>query len=325
MCTSIALFQGAGYFGRNLDLETNFGEQVVITPRQFPLRFRRQPAQTSHYALIGMATVAAGVPLYAEAANENGLYMAGLNFPGNAWYPPEVDPAYDAVAPYELIPWLLGSCATLEEARRKLANFRPLGVPFSAGMPLAPLHWQIADRTGALVLEATRDGVAVYDDPVGVLTNNPPFPFHQMNLNQYMGLSACQPDNRLAPDAPLAPFGQGMGAIGLPGDASPASRYVRAAFHKLNSPDPGEDGARVTQFFHLLDAVAMVRGSVRTPEGDWDITTYSCCYSAETATYYYKTYGNHRLTAVRLDDAGRDGDTVRCYPLRTGQDVFFEP
>ena len=152
MCTSIALFQGAGYFGRNLDLDCNFGEQVVVTPRHFPLRFRRLPAMTEHYAMIGMANLADGVPMYAEAANEKGVYMAGLNFPGNAWFPPEVSPRYDAVTPYELIPWLLGSCASLTEVRKKLANFRPLGVSFRQGLPLAPLHWHIADRTGALVL-----------------------------------------------------------------------------------------------------------------------------------------------------------------------------
>ena len=239
MCTSIAMKWGGGYFGRNMDVEYSFGEQVAVTPRRYPLRFWRQPEQAEHFALIGMAHVAGGRPLYAEAANEKGLYMAGLNFPGSAWYEPDPPADCDAVAPYELIPWVLGSCATLTEAKTRLARFRPLGVPLAAGLPLAPLHWHIADRTGALVLEATREGVRLYDDPAGVLTNNPPFPFHQLNLSQYQHLTARPTENRLAPGLPLEAFGQGMGAIGLPGDASPASRYVRAAFCKLNAPDPG--------------------------------------------------------------------------------------
>ena len=127
-----------------------------------------------------MAHMAGGRPLYAEAANEKGLYMAGLNFPGSAWYEPDPPAGWDAVAPYELIPWVLGSCATLAEAKARLARFRPLGVPLAEDLPLAPLHWHIADGAGALVLEATREGVRLYDDPVGVLTNNPPFPFHQI-------------------------------------------------------------------------------------------------------------------------------------------------
>lgn len=324
MCTSIALFQGGGYFGRNLDLEYSFGESVVITPRDLPLTFRRQPEQRRHFAMIGMANVTRGYPLYAEAVNEKGLYMAGLNFPGNAWYSPEVPEEFDAVTPYELIPWVLGSCADLSQARQRLSRFRPLGVPFSDALPLTPLHWHLADRSGAMVLEATRDGVFLYDDPVGVLTNNPPFPFHQANLSQYQGLSPHQVENRLAPQLPLRPFGQGMGAVGLPGDASPASRYVRAAFHKLTSPDPGEETARVSQFFHLLDAVAMVRGGVITPEGRYDITTYSCCVSGETGMFYYKTYENSRIHAVGLFREELDTDRLRVFPLAGGQDICFQ-
>lgn len=321
MCTSIAMKWGGGYFGRNMDVEYSFGEQVAVTPRRYPLRFWRQPDQEEHFALIGMAHVAGGRPLYAEAANEKGLYMAGLNFPGSAWYEPDPPAEWDAVAPYELIPWVLGSCATLAEAKERLARFRPLGVPLAADLPLAPLHWHIADRTGALVLEATREGVRLYDDPVGVLTNNPPFPFQQLNLSQYQHLTARPTENRLAPGLPLEAFGQGMGAIGLPGDASPASRYVRAAFHKLNAPDPGGQLERVSGFFHLLDAVAMVRGSVLTPEGKLDMTTYACCFSADAGTYYYKTHSNSRLSAVCLSGADLDGSTVQLFPLCQEEDV----
>ena len=205
MCTSIAMQQGGGLFGRNLDLEYPFGQQVAITPRRFPLTFRRQPPMERHLAMAGMAHVAKGCPLYAEAVNEAGLYMAGLYFPGNAWYPAEVPADLDAVAPYELIPWVLGRCETLDQAREQLARFRPLGVPFADDLPLAPLHWHLADRTGAAVLEATREGVRLYDDPVGVLTNNPPFPFHQTNLRQYQALSPRPPENHLAPHLPLEP------------------------------------------------------------------------------------------------------------------------
>ncbi len=323
MCTSIAMAWGGGYFGRNMDVEYSFGEQAVILPRRCPLQFWRQPAQAEHYALIGMAHVAGGRPLYAEAANEKGLYMAGLNFPHSACYPAQPPAGADAVAPYELIPWLLGSCATLAEARAKLAHFQPLGLPLAQGLPLAPLHWHIADGSGALVLEAARDGVRLYEDPVGVLTNEPPFPFHQANLRQYQHLSPRPPENRLAPGLPLAPFGQGMGAVGLPGDASPASRYVRAAFHKLNAPDPGEELARVSDFFHLLDTVAMPRGSVATPEGKWDVTSYACCFSADAGVYYYKTRTNSRLCALRLAGAPLDAAAPLLYPLQREEDVRF--
>ena len=324
MCTSIAMPWGGGYFGRNMDIEYDFGQVVAVMPRRYPLRFLRQPAAERHYAMIGMARVADHYPLYAEAANEKGLYMAGLNFPGSAWYPPEPPEGRDAAAPWELIPWVLSSCATLAEAKARLARWSPLDIPFAEGMPLAPLHWHIADAAGAAVLEATRCGVRLYDDPVGVLTNNPPFPFHQENLRQYIGLGPRQPDNRIAPGLPLQPFGQGMGGIGLPGDASPASRYLRAAFHKLHSPDPGGEGARMAQVFRLLETVAMAKGGVVTPEGAYDVTAYACCISAKAGVYYYQTYENSRVSAVRLRGTELEGEALALYPLAEAPDVLYQ-
>ena len=246
--------------------------------------------------MIGMANVAEGYPLYAEAVNEKGLYMAGLNFPGNAHYEADIPEGFDAAAPYELIPWILGTCETLAQAREKLARFRPLAVPFAvshpapATLPLAPLHWHLADPTGALVIEATKDGVFLYDDPVGVLTNNPPFPFHQMNLNRYQGLSPLPAENHFCSAAPLEVFGQGMGAIGLPGDASPTSRYVKAAFHKLNSQEGATEEERVSQFFHLLDSVPRVRGSVVTAEGRCGLPPLPFCARQRAGGRQSNTY-----------------------------------
>ena len=217
MCTNIAFSAPYPLFGRNLDLETPFGQQVVATPRSFAFHFHRRPAMPHHLAMIGMATVAGGVPLYAEAMNEAGLYMAGLNFPGNAYYTPAEQAAPDAVAPYELIPLVLGSCRTLKEARAMLEGIDLLGIPFAPGYPLAPLHWHIADGTGALVLEVTAEGSRLYEDPVGVLTNNPPFPVQLANLTGYQTLTAAPPENhgRHRPAGRLLPHGA-VRAGGLP-------------------------------------------------------------------------------------------------------------
>ena len=123
MCTSIAFSQYALY-GRNLDLECGFGEQVAIAPRNQAFSFHHREPLREHYAMIGMASMAGNTPLFAEAANEKGLYIAGLNFPGNAHYFPEADALQLNLAPYELIPLLLGACATLAEARALLETVR---------------------------------------------------------------------------------------------------------------------------------------------------------------------------------------------------------
>ncbi len=322
MCTSIS-FSRPALYGRNLDLETSFGEQVVITPRRHPFHFHHRAPMEQHFAMIGMATVADGTPLYAEAVNEKGLYMAGLNFPGNACYFPDDTGSADCIAPYELIPMILGGCATLEQARLALERVRLTAIPFSANYPLAPLHWHIADATGSITAEPMADGLHLYQNPAGVLTNNPPFPFQMMQLNLYQGLSPRQPQNTFAPELALHSYGQGMGAVGLPGDASPMSRFVRACFLKEHAVF-GKDGAEnAAQFFHILDALAMVRGTVITPEGKNDQTIYSCCIDAENRIYYYKTYENSRLCAVRLTEEACRGSALGVFSLNREPDVLF--
>ena len=364
MCTSMRLKTNSCYFGRNLDLEYEFGERVVITPRNYEFAFRMLPPRKAGCAMIGMAAVVDDYPLYAEAMNEAGLYIAGLYFPGNAYYSPETREGYDNVSPFELIPWLLCQCGNLSDAKRLLNRLHLVSVAFRSDMPLTALHWHIADVTGSIVMEATEDGIHIYDDPADILTNNPPFPFHLANLRQYMGLSARQPEDRFsgrnganAPDAScilegsasgpstagadtesasgaaasplqLSVFGQGMGAIGLPGDFSPASRFVKAAFLLANSASesgsaPSETD-NVCQFFHILNGVAMVRGSVITPENRYDITTYTCCLSAASRTFYYTTYGNQQISAVCMDHEDLDGNALLEFPLVKGQQIYTQ-
>lgn len=324
MCTSIALKTNDFYFGRNLDLEYAFGEQVAVTPRHYPIVFRKAGEMTEHYAMIGMANIADGYPLYAEAVNEKGLCIAGLNFPENAYYPPELAADKANISPFELPLWLLGQCANVAQARDLLTKTKLVGIHFSERMPLSPLHWHIADENESIVLEATVQGMQIYDNPANVLTNNPPFEFHMANLNQYMHLSPRNQQNSFAGDVPLRTFGQGMGAIGLPGDFSPASRFVKAAFLRANSLCEKDEESSVTQFFHLLDAVAMPSGAVITPEGRADITTYSCCVNASKGVYYYKTYSNNQITAVDMHAENPDGVAVKAFPLVKAQQIHWQ-
>lgn len=311
MCTSLTFQTSDFYFGRNLDLEYNFGEKIVITPRQYPFIFKFAGTLSEHYAIIGTAQITDGCPLYAEAVNEKGLCLAALNFPGNAVYAETPESGKTNLAPFELFGFLLGTCATMKEAEEKLKAVCITHTAFKDGYPVAPLHWHIADKDQSLALECIKDGMHLYENPVGVLTNNPPFPFQLTNLQNYMHLTSNPPENRFAPALKLAPYGQGMGALGLPGDASPASRFVRAAFCKWNSELPSGEEASVTQFFHILDNVAMVAGSVRTPENKFDRTTYSSCINASRGIYYYKTYNNNQISAVSMHKTDLDG----CAPV----------
>ncbi len=322
MCTALRFLTRDHYFGRNLDLDRSYGEEVCITPRRFPLEFRKLGTRETHYALIGMATVAAGVPLYYDAANEYGLAMAGLNFPGNACYFPE-RPGKDNVTPFELIPWILGQCRTLAEARALLERINLVDISFSPQLPLSPLHWMISDRTGSLVVESMEDGLHIHENSVGVLTNNPPFAYQLFNLNNYRNLRVDNGNSEFAQKLELNDYCQGLGGLGLPGDVSSMSRFVRAAFGLTNSVCEPEELSSVSQFFHLLGWVEMPRGVCRTPAGHWDITVYSACINTDQGRYYYTTYDNRRISCVDMHRADLDGKKIYRYPTVTEESILW--
>lgn len=322
MCTAITFKTKDHYFGRNLDLDYSYQEAVTITPRSYPLRFRNLPDMLRHYAMVGVATVADGYPLYYEATNEFGLSMAGLNFPGNAVYYAK-DTQRDNVAPFEFIPWILGQCKTIQEVQGLLSRINIVACPFSESFPLSPLHWIITDSDQAITVETMAEGMRVFENPVGVLTNNPPFEFHMHRLNDFMNLTSDEPENRFSSELSLLPYSRGMGALGLPGDLSSSSRFVRAAFTKMNSwCDEGEE-ASVSQFFHILNAVAQQQGCVKV-HGAYEKTVYSSCCNTDKGIFYYTTYGNSRITAVDMRREKLDGDKVVAYPLRNRLDLLWE-
>lgn len=325
MCTAVSFTQkGEHYFGRTLDLDRSFGEQVVVTPRNYPFRFRMSGELCRHHAMIGMALVLEDYPLYYEAANEAGLAMAGLNFPGNAHYFSMAE-GRDNVASFEFIPWILGQCDSVGQAQGLLARINLTDLPFRDNLPPAPLHWMIADGEQAVVVECVKEGLNIYPDPAGVLTNNPPFPFQIYHLKQYLNLSREKPENRFAPQLDLTPYCLGMGAVGLPGDLSSPSRFVRAAFARCNAV-PGEtEEERVTQFFHVLGTVAQTKGLARAEEDGFERTVYTSCCNTRRGIYYYTTYENSQITRMGLDQADLEGRVLLTWPLAREQQLCLAP
>ncbi len=322
MCTAITYHSGDHYFGRNLDLEYSYRETVAVTPRNYLLRFRKVQDLERHHAMIGMAFVVEGYPLYYDAVNEQGLAMAGLNFPNNAYYREEAADR-DNVTPFEFIPWVLGQCADLDEAKALLKSINLWNSPFSKELPLSPLHWIIADKTQSITVESTVEGLNVYDNPVGVLTNNPPFDFMMHYLSCFRDLTPNPSENRFSDRVEFPIYCQGLGAIGLPGDYSSPSRFVKASFVKLNSLSGHGEMESVSQFFHILDSVAFPRGCVRLGEGVNDLTVYSACCNQDKGIYYYTTYDNRRIRAVDMHREDLEGSEVVAYELEKAAQIQF--
>ena len=323
MCTAATYQTESFYLGRTLDYEFSYGEEVVITPQNYPFHFKKAGMLKTHYAMIGMAHIADHYPLYYDAVNEKGLGIAGLNFVGNAYYKSEAA-GKDNVAQFELIPWILGQCATVQEAKRLLENINISNIPFNNELPSAQLHWMISDCKETVTLESVRSGIRLYENPVGVLTNNPPFPEQMFHLNNYMSLSTKSPKNTFSDKLELRPYSLGMGALGLPGDLSSQSRFVRVAFTKLNSVSGSSESESVSQFFHILGSVEQQRGCCQTDNQKYEITIYTSCCNADKGIYYYTTYENHQITAVDMHRVELGGTQLIRYPLVQGEHMNMQ-
>ncbi len=323
MCTAITYKTKDHYFGRNLDLEYSYKETVTITPRNYKFKFRNGKEIDEHYAIIGMAYVANDYPLYYDAINEKGLGMAGLNFPDNADYK-EINPEKDNVAPFEFIPWILTQCENIDEAKELLSRINIAQINFSDSLPASPLHWIIADKDSSITVESVKDGLKIYDNPVGVLTNNPTFDIQMFNLNNYIGLSIEQPENNFSKKLDLNLYSRGMGGLGLPGDLSSASRFVKATFTKMNSLSGDSESESISQFFHILGSVEQQRGCVHMGEDKYEITIYSSCCNVDKGIYYYTTYENSQITGIDMNKEDLDGEKLVSYDLIKGQQIRMQ-
>ena len=323
MCTAATYKTDDFYFGRTLDYEFSYGDEITVTPRNFPFNFHDMGVMEKHFAMIGMAHIENDYPLYYDAVNEKGLGMAGLNFVGNAYYR-DIIQGKDNVAQYEFIAWILSQCSNVKEARQLLEKINLTNIPFNEKLPCAQLHWIISDKNEAITVESVKEGFNIYDNPVGVLTNNPPFDKQMFNLNNYMHLSSKNPQNTFAENLRLDSYSRGMGGLGLPGDLSSLSRFVRVAFVKMNSISGNSEQESVSQFFHILNSVDQQRGCCEVAEGKYEITIYTSCCNADKGIYYYTTYNNHQISAVDMHKENLDGTSLVRYPLLSEEHINLQ-
>jgi len=322
LCTAITLKTQDFYFGRTLDYDFSYSEEVCIVPRNFPLSFKTGNTIKSHFAIIGTAYVMENYPLYYDAANEKGLCMAGLNFVGNAHYSKQKKDKNN-VAQFELVPFVLSQCESVCEAKTLLKKTNITDTPFSDGLPTAELHWIISDKNESITVEAVKEGLKIYDNRVGVLTNNPPFDTQLFSLNNFSHLSARDTENTFSSNLKLNKYSRGLGLMGLPGDYSSQSRFIRASFLKENSLCEKNEEQSVNQFFRILGSVNNVRGSCILENGNAEITIYTSCINADKGIYYYTTYDNMQITAVDISKENLNSQKLIRYPFVLESKINF--
>ena len=328
MCTalSIGYNEHNNFFGRNMDIEYSFGQSVMIVPEGYKYQNKvTDEIVTNKRAFIGMGTIIDNHPAMAEAMNKNGLTCAGLNFVEYAYYEDKEVEGKNNIAPYDFIQWVVAGHDTVQEVKEGIKNIELINVPIKEGVPVASLHWMVTDKTGeSIVVEKTKTGIRVYDNTVGVLTNNPEFSWHLTNLNEYINLSSSQPEDGKWSNRQLKPLGVGAGTKGIPGDFGSVSRFVRAAYIRANATKINSDIEAVTQFFNMLDYVKMVKGGVITKQGLEDITLYSSCMDQGNAVYYYKTYNNNRIRAIKMNNENLKSENIKVFSYSDEQDIHYQ-
>ena len=323
MCTAITFNSNSPYFGRNLDIECSYGEKIIVIPQNYEFCYKHLSKQKFKYSVMGIGTIVDGHPLLYDAINECGVGVAALRYT-DAEYS-DVDDNMINITSYELIPYILSSASSCDEAFNLLKSVNITSENFSEELKASKLHWFICDKQKSIVLECTKEKFSIYENTVGVLTNMPDFEKQMFNLNNYMYLSSGQIQNNFSDEIKFNEYSRGMGGIGLPGDYSSMSRFVRASFVKYNTKKScSKDENCVGQFFHILDSVYQHEGCVIIGKNEYEKTLYSSCYDLDLFSLYYTSYSNRRITKFTPAIKILGSDVITVVNMRVTQDIFNE-
>ncbi|MDO5474884.1 MAG: choloylglycine hydrolase [Candidatus Saccharibacteria bacterium] len=312
MCTGARFSDSEGnmYFGRNLDWSTPYGQKVVVTPRGYKYKSAFLGEMEKSPAIIGMGIIAENTPLYFDCANENGLAIAGLNFPGYAKYETSAVDGKTNVAAYEFPLWVALNFNTVDEAEEALKNVAIIAKPINDQYPVSELHWIIGDAKRSIVVEYTDRGMEIFENDVDILTNQPGYGWHKENLRNYMNLFPQMPKEVKWNKATMTAFGSGSLLRGLPGGFYSTDRFVRVAYFNTHYPVQPDEASNVSRLFHTLTGVAMIDGGAAMADGAFEKTIYTGGYSTRTKTYYYSTYEDPAIKSVAMGDCDLDSSEL---------------
>ena len=312
MCTGARFSDSEGnmYFGRNLDWSTPYGQKVVVTPRGYKYKSAFLGEMEKSPAIIGMGIIAENTPLYFDCANENGLAIAGLNFPGYAKYETSTVDGKTNVAAYEFPLWVALNFNTVDEAEEALKNVAIIAKPINDQYPVSELHWIIGDAKRSIVVEYTDRGMEIFENDVDILTNQPGYGWHKENLRNYMNLFPQMPKEVKWSKATMTAFGSGSLLRGLPGGFYSTDRFVRVAYFNTHYPVQPDEASNVSRLFHTLTGVAMIDGGAAMTDGAFEKTIYTGGYSTRTKTYYYSTYEDPAIKSVAMGDCDLDSSEL---------------
>lgn len=313
MCTAIT-FQSTekeNFLGRTMDFSYDIQPGVYVVSKNYRwYSLATMDKYVDLYSFICMGQRMNNLFGVFDGVNEKGFAAAALYFKDYAYYDLEVEDKMP-IASLDFLHYILGQCSSVKDLKALLKNITIVGVKDPVTNTVAPLHWVATDRSGkSVVIEQTKRGLNIIDNPIGVLANSPDFNWHMTNLRNYINISVEQQNEAKWGDVSLTPFGQGQGSINLPGGFTSPERFVRAAFLKTHVQIPKRKLETILECFHIMNAVCIPKGIVLTDRGEYDYTKYIAFMNTNTCEYYFKTYENDEIKTVKLSDYCRYNDKL---------------
>ena len=283
MCTAFSLNNNNHYFGRSLDLEFHYNEQVIIIPKKYKLNYRYTKINDNHLSFFGIGIIANNYPLLYDGCNESGLCIAGLNMPASTNY--NIYKTYKTnLCSFELIPYLLSKCNNCEDVMNMIDTINITNDSFNNDFPVSKLHFIISDKNQSLTLEIINGKINLYKNIYNVLTNEPELKYHEYNINKYSHF-----DNLVKNHI------KGSNLIGIPGDNTSTSRFIKMNFNikyiKFES---------VSELFNIYNNVFELNGTNKTLDNKFYKTIYMVIYNSTNKILYFKTYNNSQIYSCKL-------------------------
>lgn len=322
-CTGIMLKSkdGATVAARTIEwAESVMNTMYVVVPRNQELQSLTPSGMDgmkfkTKYGFVGLAVEQK--EFMVEGLNEKGLSAGLFYFPNYGEYQP-----YDAaqkdrcLADFQLVSYVLGECSTVDEVKKALAKVRVIGIDPRA----STVHWRFTEASGRqIVLEIVNQEMHFYDNPLGVLTNSPGIEWHWTNLNNYVNLQpGTLPEHNFGPVEGKS-FGHGSGLLGLPGDFTPPSRFVRAAFFQITAAQQPSAQESVFQAFHILNNFDIPTGTEhpwgKSPADVPSATQFTVASDTHNRMIYYRTMYNSNIRSIDLKAIDFDRVGYQSHPL----------
>ncbi|KAB2731524.1 linear amide C-N hydrolase [Brucella intermedia] len=332
-CTSFILptKDGSFVYGRTMEFGFNIDSKMIMIPRNFKMTSQLSAdtagkTWNAKYAAVGMN--AFGLPALIDGMNEKGLAGGILYFPDFAQYPdPSSVKPENSLAPWDFLSWALGNFSTVAEVKAALETVAVVGVKQSDMGFVPPVHYTLHDTTGAsIVIEPVDGKLKVYDNPLSVLTNAPTFDWHMTNLRNYVNLSPKNVKALKINNETIQQLGEGSGMLGVPGDMTPPSRFVRASANLLSarSVASGIESVRLAE--HILNSfdipIGLVQGEAGEEDKPVDYTQWSTVADMKNDVYYVKTYEEQILRGVSLKDLDLDAKELLTIKIPTAVETL---